>query len=573
MLLVLQSLLLFWLQAPTRFFRVLAVLRQDIASPVFQARLGWSLLAVSFLIGLATLFFTYYNLGDEGDTLTGGWLISRGSVLYRDIFSHHFPFPYLWVGLWMRIFGPSIFVARLSIVILRTAAFAGAMKFSGWHLPVGLAVFSWSLISPLFLGNMLMYDSFGALLFAPAVFVTLAYLLGRAPVSRRGLAFIGGLAALAGLSDPVTVVPGLMLLGLLFLSGLRAGQTRRAQMRIGVFRAGAAAAALGLVGLVFVLGAVGNGSLPEFYRQAIWFNQGVYDQYAPMPEAVDLLRGAWMGLDVLNPAWLKYPGLYYQWSSFEELDQWIFAGLFFRLAVIGLSLTFLLRREWLAGISVYLMASTLLWRANTAWHAQAFLLFSVSCAVLLVAGFAADNGALPDKSMDLPAMRRPAPARALGLLIALPIGLMFLWLHLRVGQFWVEHRIDLRYSAAFSSFEDNGSFYRAVTCHQPDATILIYPGRMLDYLAAQIPPANRYFFLFPWVAEVGQAEVIADLRGMKEKPVMVYIDQNESVWGFPVKDYLSDLIQALERDFIRTEENVYLSPALKARCDLLEADQ
>ncbi|MCL4562537.1 MAG: hypothetical protein M1281_18235 [Chloroflexi bacterium] len=106
---------------------------------------GAGLLAFSFGIGLATLYFTYYNMADEGDTITVGWLISQGQVLYRDIFSHHFPFAYLWVGAVFRLFGPSILAARLSVVVFRTALFAASMKLSRMFFPTGLIAVVWSL--------------------------------------------------------------------------------------------------------------------------------------------------------------------------------------------------------------------------------------------------------------------------------------------------------------------------------------------------------------------------------------------------------------------------------------------
>ncbi len=36
---------------------------------------------------------------DEQDNLSVGWLVSRGQVLYTDVFSHHMPFPYYYAAL------------------------------------------------------------------------------------------------------------------------------------------------------------------------------------------------------------------------------------------------------------------------------------------------------------------------------------------------------------------------------------------------------------------------------------------------------------------------------------------
>ena len=75
--------------------------------------------------------------------------------------------------------------------------------------------------------------------------------------------------------------------------------------------------------------------------------------------------------------------------------------------------------------------------------------------------------------------------------------------------------------------------------------------------------------MFPWVAEVGQDEVIQQIIDNKKKPVMVYIELNTSVWGYPVKTYLKDLITALDKYYILSGENTYISPGLKARCEVI----
>jgi hypothetical protein len=86
-------------------------------------------------------------------------------------------------------------------------------------------------------------------------------------------------------------------------------------------------------------------------------------------------------------------------------------------------------------------------------------------------------------------------------------------------------------------------------------------------MAAQIPPATRYTFMSPWVAEYGQDEVIKDLHLIKDKPVLVLIEKEADVWGIPVKDYLKNLIQELDQEYIPVDNHVYISPGLKTRCD------
>ena len=72
------------------------------------SKIGYFLLALSALIAISQIFYVYYNIGDEGDTFAVGWLIANGRCLYKDVFSHHFPFSYLWVAAIVKVFGASI---------------------------------------------------------------------------------------------------------------------------------------------------------------------------------------------------------------------------------------------------------------------------------------------------------------------------------------------------------------------------------------------------------------------------------------------------------------------------------
>src|SRR5512146_1332285 len=103
------------------------------------------MLVLSFIFGLTKIY--YGRFVDEADTITVGWLISRGSVLYRDVFSHHFPFSYYWTAGVVSIFGNSFPAVRVSILLLQIALFAAAMWMTRFYLAIGLASLVWNLIN------------------------------------------------------------------------------------------------------------------------------------------------------------------------------------------------------------------------------------------------------------------------------------------------------------------------------------------------------------------------------------------------------------------------------------------
>lgn len=62
---------------------------------------------------------------DEGDFLYGAWRVSEGDELYKDWPADQMPLTYYFLAFMFKIFGPTIFVARLSMifVMLATAVF------------------------------------------------------------------------------------------------------------------------------------------------------------------------------------------------------------------------------------------------------------------------------------------------------------------------------------------------------------------------------------------------------------------------------------------------------------------
>ena len=95
--------------------------RGDRAKRDAREWLPWLLLGAAALVGCTTLYA--YSFADEGDSLWIGLLLSRGQRLYRDFFSHHFPFQDYWGAAVIAAFGKSILAVRLSVWGFQIAAF------------------------------------------------------------------------------------------------------------------------------------------------------------------------------------------------------------------------------------------------------------------------------------------------------------------------------------------------------------------------------------------------------------------------------------------------------------------
>lgn len=555
-------------------FEILTRSTREIANKFIAAyansRTGAWLLCLSFLIGLGTAVFTYYNAGDEGDALATGWLISTGRLLYKDIFSHHFPLSYFWVGLVTWVFGPSALAIRISLLIFRTVVLGLSMRYSRYYLLGGLTAVAWSLIGPLYLGNMLLYYSFDAILITGAFFVVFSMNNGLTPSSPRRLIYSGVLVGLAVSNDPVMVFPGVVILLYALLSGFSGWTVSKEYIRSIFLRFIQLSVGVGLVGLAFLVYLLVSSTLSDFVSNGIFFNTDVYQRYSGELFTMDrLLAGArnWLGL--FNPDYRRFTGLYYSWESNDFFIQWIYTSFFFRLSIFAGVLLLLLQRKWLSGLFVYMLAVFLHFRGANHFHSSTLVLFALSIAIwIILEGIRSQ--ATPFSSEPGGAVWQSKLAglvsRSINLIVTLVIGGMLLWLNIRIVEFWFTNLDSLRLDSQFRAGNDAGYFLQA-TCHHPDARILVYPLDPGVYFFSQIPPASKYLFMTPWVAEIGQQQVIQELPGQY---AVVFVRKEMTVWNYPVKTYMKDLIAFLGEEYIQVETNTYISPELKKYCDALE---
>ncbi len=70
--------------------------------------------------------------------------------------------------------------------------------------------------------------------------------------------------------------------------------------------------------------------------------------------------------------------------------------------------------------------------------------------------------------------------------------------------------------------------------------------------------------MYPWIAEVGQDEVIHALNN-EDALVIVYIEPIE-VWGRKVVNYLSPMINLVKDKYVQIDDWVFVSPSLYSVC-------
>jgi hypothetical protein len=515
--------------------------------------IGGALLLLSFVV--SCLFLFYNKFVDESDNLALGLFIAQGQVLYRDLFSHHFPLPYYWVAGITWLCGPSIFAIRLSLLLFRTLSLAWIMRCARFYGLVGVTALAWSLIGPLYYSQMLLYDNFSGIALV-VVFAVVVAIVGRLIIAGwREVTTIGIFSAVAILADPQAIYP--VGLALLALAVSTAGVKKSIVTMVIV------GACLG-----FYLGYLGlAGAFSGFVRDAIFFNTTIYSRYTNTNILPSLLQNGATLLNILDVRWFNVNPFIPITENFP-IDNWLFTGFLYRLAVILTITVFLARRKFLAAAFFYLFAVITLARGQeVGLHTIPFYMVSLLAAGGLISGIWWNHSCADNR-----------PLLILRHCSRVVVGVMLAWLLIRGAGFAVDNRGQLSYEATFGDSEKAASNIITLTCGM-DIALAHYPRGPLYNFLTGLRPVSRYVLLWPWVAEIALPEI---LDSLKSEQALVYLDKGAIAWNkYAVKDYAADLQTYLDKNYIyalaayppteipldlQVYRNFYLSPQLATTC-------
>jgi hypothetical protein len=548
---------------------------QKVRSRVDSPAAGYALLAIAFLVGLTKVYFGRFV--DEADNITVGWLLSEGYNLYRDVFSHHFPFPYYWVAGVVSLFGNSFAAIRISLLLLQVGLLAAGMRLTGFYLPAGLAALAWNLINQFHRGQEAIYPVFEGLFMLAAFMVVFALLLRRIEAQAGSLVFTGVLLGLAVLCDPLMIYPAGVALAGVYASGTASSGGR--QMRLlsweGLRRLLIVGAAAGFMVSVFALHLLVSGAGPAFYRSAIWFNAEIYAKYVDAsPLRVDrIIANLASGLKILNPRWVEYTSPFIPLTPYRSVSlneeaiyvSWIFSGLLFRLSVLACVLGLVLKRKTAAGAFLYVFAAALLVRADDGFYTIGFTLISLFASAYLLTALGRPIQPAP----DAPPATAPSPYQRVfgaawtGLLVV--IALMQAWSSLRGGFFLASHPWELANSRHIKMYERLGDEIKLLACSTDEVELSVFPVNPIVNFVTGVPPASRYTFMYPWVAEIGQKRLISELRANESAVVWINTNRKLGAPDSPVV-YMAETLSFLNENYIPVSEDLWVSPQLFQSC-------
>lgn len=232
-------------------------------------------LFITLVIGIKiySLYFNKLDFGDEFDNFVSPWLMSKGYVLYRDFFSHHYPLLFF-IGVPLELIGNAKILFRSLIFIFTFAAFVfyfqylkGVYKFS--ILPfILIASFGISLYG----GQQFADGPIWALILTAAFFVVLkndGYAFNRANTVLLTLLFV-----LLLLTSP----PHLIALPILIFMHLwlQIKNRHKIKLKINIDNAKLSIALTLIVLTLFVIYLIFTNSLNGFIYDAYSFNINVF---------------------------------------------------------------------------------------------------------------------------------------------------------------------------------------------------------------------------------------------------------------------------------------------------------
>ena len=496
------------------------------------------MLAIAFGVGVITLYRG--QMIDEADNLVGGTLILQGDILYRDVFSHHFPFPYYWTAILIGLFGKSLFFCRLSVLIFQLTVFALGLSLSGDYLLIGASAVIWSLVRPFYYGNLVIYSSFSAaaLLMIFLISLTLFRQQDSSPGWKHWL-LLGLFSAIALLTDPLSIYA--VAITMLFLLAKRPVWGLKA----------------GLVTTAFLLLYVGylafSGNLQAFWNNAILFNSQVYGKYLEVnPLRLGLLYDLVVkGLGVAGKVWFNFDLFKPIVDEYSQLDQWFFTGFLYRFSIIATTLLLASRKQFRGALFLYLFAAATLIISPWNFRAQPFILIAITAIAALITG---------EWWRDTPNQFPRAAQVVVGAVTLVLVG----WLCFRLTEN-LYATVNTNLEVYFAGIGKDTAYIRELSCGQPDVLLAYYPGGTYVNWFTGLEPVAGYAYMWPWVAEVGLDKVIDKLS--QEETLAIVVIEDGILWTyFDTRVYLRPLDDFLEAHYHEVEAGVYISPALYARC-------
>ncbi len=508
--------------------------------------------SIAILIGLARCCTGVFH--DEGDNLSVGWLMTQGQILYKDIFSHHFPLAYFWSAAVTSLFGISIIAQRLSILLLTALTFFLAIKITQKPLLISLQLLFWEQLHFLIFGNMMLYQSIISLSFY--LLFLLVFMQKKSPsepVQPWNLFLLGFLVSFTLLGSALEIYPVLIALIFFFVRLIRRQQetTFFKQLLSTMKTSWPFLPGLLILPLLFLGYLVRHQALQDFWVNGVLFNFNYY---------VEIVN-SWHRANVFTPlrilfylVTLHHPLEVIQAFPFEMHRLMIFI-LFtaIRLIVVLACVDLARKQKYYQASAAYVILAALLLR-NGLQNTLPYLILALflMCLTLFSPGRKPS-----DSESEAAATKITSLAKKLVTGLKAIFLILFLGILMRYTISVVANLPNATPAVQFAVFEEKTSKINQIKADcSHDLTLLAYPEDMYLYYLTETPPATPFLFLFPWVDQYGWQEINQALEEKKDQPVLVLFEYSFSDYR-PIS-----LLDFVDETYLPQKKGVWYSPGL-----------
>ncbi len=511
---------------------------------------------VFFTAAVFYLWLMHFSIGkhsfcDEVDNIVTGRLMTTGKVVYRDMFSHHPPFPFFVVSLFTESGAEKtadyhIFQVFFYLLVWTALFFSLKNKLLRWAVIICIVLTS--MAYPLFRGHLILADNYLAL--ALLILTINVIFIGNKDFSlQRELVFSS--AVFAAVMSAFWGIPAVMILVL----------TKMSQQIVRMYRVHADREKTTIRFIFFILFrslakqrrliliviapfcAIGlwmasNGSFSEFIDQSYFFNIDYYYRFVGKISFRTCCKNVenhfkdHLVLAVPTTESMREKRSYFKGSPvmMRRIKNMKMTGLF-RLLIISNLLTMLFlfkeNRKMDGTIFILYMACLIGLRGDlTLFHFSAYFIQSFFNTGFVLANFM--------KSVQKIAVTPVSVAFAIYLfLFVQPLNL--------VQKKFVSY-IDYKPTKI-----ENPSILTLIEwIVEPDETMYSIPFSSISYVETGRKPASRYIYFYPWVAmwEQKHEPVIMDLE--VNRPPLIIFNPNAAIWRHKLIRYAPNLVEYVE---------------------------
>ena len=499
--------------------------------------LRWAPFLFTLLIFSTFFYLVRLFMGDfdEHDHIAAGYLMKQGKLLYKDIFTHHFPLPYYWTWFFTPLWSdmnPSrtISIFRLSLLayylIIFTLSYITMRSiktrivFLVWIIFVGCCMV-------LYEGNIILSDTFSSIALMGLFWSSFPIVLGWEKASKTHVISQVMLASLGLWAQPMVAL--LLIIPIVLVES---------KYRKNVVILIAILNAIPLIIFAF------TQQLTSFFEQALWFNSAIYSKYYAehLPQGNSFFSVMWYFL--IN-----------EWKLLTTFGNplQIFQGIT-HVGLLGLLIYCFKTNKVSCGLLITLFIfSTRLRELKIVtgvpfvYGIYSLILLGVAATLILIVQIYKNNKVMP---------------------VVVSIFLLVL-AYIPIAGI-VEKSLDREYNyhVFWSYRQERGEILKKLS--EPHEKILVYPHDVDMYYFANRQPIDRFLYWFPWTNDVPKYRK-ERLDALKNTPPPV-IDLNSLAFKKDqrYKEYFPTLVKGyipVKKDGKAT--GVYLRADLKERLERL----